>query len=384
MLFVCLFFLVFSNSIYAKEDYENELNRLLKQVENCKDVSKVSKELNDLYIKIEEEYQKDIQKSKEKKTQFNQIHTQFNDLNLDYTNVSPSIPIYMKLYQMGKEEDMLDYYASLYHQKSILESQLKQIENEINLYQKRQNTDSSMMSEIQEAQNKLFKQFQSSEMKNEGEFNSNKSIQGNKDLPSYGGLYSKQKGFEACLMEGSAQLDSMSDHWIFPISNGTISAGTWNYPGGDLHLGLDVACSMYSPIQAPANGLVLYADAPVESNCGYLGNWCGWPLGGGNTICMICAVDGKLYGMNFVHLSQDICVFPGQQVKQGDVIARSGNSGNSTGPHCHIEIFELKCSLEQAVNYFIKGADFSFGAGYDAPATCSQYACRIRPESVWR
>lgn len=97
---------------------------------------------------------------------------------------------------------------------------------------------------------------------------------------------------------------------------------------------------------------------------------------------MICAVDEKLYGVSFAHLSNQIYVYPGQQVRQNDLLALSGNSGNSSGPHTHIEIFELRVSLEEAVEYFMQGADFSFGNGFDMPNTCSNIACRIRPENV--
>lgn len=150
-----------------------------------------------------------------------------------------------------------------------------------------------------------------------------------------------------------------------------------------MHLGLDVAASMYSRVLAGANGIILYADNPVDSNCGYLGNYCGWPLGGGNTICMIAACQEKLYAVTYAHLSNEICVYPGQQVQQGDLLAYSGNSGNSTGPHTHIEVFDLHVSLSDAIEYFMQGADFSFGCGFDSPATSSNIATRLRPEEVF-
>ena len=208
-------------------------------------------------------------------------------------------------------------------------------------------------------------------------------IPGSYNLPGYGGYEALENNGLSCLGDGSYAIDSTSSFWHNPIENGTISAGCWAYPNGGLHLGLDIASPMYSEVKAVANGIILYANNPVDSNNGYLENWCGWPSGGGNTICMVVSVQDKLYGVSYAHLSNEIYVTSGQQVFQGAILARSGNSGNSTGPHTHIEIFELKQDLDVIIDYFRNsGADFSFGCGFNKPATCSDYACRIDPESV--
>ena len=237
---------------------------------------------------------------------------------------------------------------------------------------------------LSNCQNYLFKRFSNLAQINEsGQHNEDSMISGTEHLPDYGGYESWQQNGMSCLVDGNYEIDSYSSFWQNPVENGTISAGCWSYPDGGLHLGLDIASAMYSDVLAVANGIVLYAHAPVDSNNGYLGNWCGWPNGGGNTICMVVAVNERLYAITYAHLSNEIYVTSGQQVSQGTVIAKSGNSGNSTGPHTHVEVFELKQDLNSIVEYFRNsGADFSFGCGYSEAATCSGYACRIDPETV--
>ncbi|WP_367882889.1 M23 family metallopeptidase [Ruthenibacterium lactatiformans] len=41
----------------------------------------------------------------------------------------------------------------------------------------------------------------------------------------------------------------------------------------------------------------------------------------------------------YAHCSS-ICVTPGQQVQQGEVIGYVGSTGNSTGNHLHFEVWE--------------------------------------------
>ncbi len=60
----------------------------------------------------------------------------------------------------------------------------------------------------------------------------------------------------------------------------------------------------------------------------------GWAGAYGNQIVLKLA-DGRF--AQYAHLSQ-LGVKAGQHVNAGDQIGKSGNTGNSTGPHLHFEI----------------------------------------------
>ena len=184
---------------------------------------------------------------------------------------------------------------------------------------------------------------------------------------------------------GSASITTSSGFNV-PVLGGQYSAGTWAYPGGGLHLGLDWAAPIGTPVVAPANGIVLYAANPVASNSGYLGNMSGYPYGSGNSICLLCSMNGSLYAFSFFHLSQEgMAVRAGQSVSAGQQIALTGNSGNSTGPHCHIEVINLgNMSVEDAIKRFSSSADFAWGTGWGNTAGACEAKgstpCRERPE----
>lgn len=87
----------------------------------------------------------------------------------------------------------------------------------------------------------------------------------------------------------------------------------------NLHRGVDIAAAQGTPIKAVQDGRVVSAgDA------------------GGYGLCVVIG-DDKGYQSRYAHCSS-ISVSPGQEVERGDVIAAVGNTGNSTGPHLHLEV----------------------------------------------
>lgn len=106
----------------------------------------------------------------------------------------------------------------------------------------------------------------------------------------------------------------------YPTSYRTISAGYPNYNSGKYHGGIDFPCPTGTSICASADGTVISAK---ELNYSY-GHYI--IIDHGNGVATLYAHNSKLL------------VGVGDKVTRGQEIAKSGSTGNSTGPHCHYEV----------------------------------------------
>lgn len=86
-----------------------------------------------------------------------------------------------------------------------------------------------------------------------------------------------------------------------------------------VHTGLDIAAPKGTPIAAAASGTVTYSA--YQGALGYLVK-----ISHGNGVETYYGHCSALYAK------------VGQQVNQGDIIAAVGSTGNSTGPHLHLEV----------------------------------------------
>ncbi|WP_408634902.1 murein DD-endopeptidase MepM [Pragia fontium] len=86
------------------------------------------------------------------------------------------------------------------------------------------------------------------------------------------------------------------------------------------HKGVDFAMPIGSPVLAVGDGEVV-----VAKFSGAAGNY-------------VAIRHGRQYSTRYMHLNK-LLVKPGQKVKRGDRIALSGNTGRSTGPHLHYELW---------------------------------------------
>ena len=130
-------------------------------------------------------------------------------------------------------------------------------------------------------------------------------------------LYPKSSG------GGGGYLPSGSTFYR-PTTSGRISSNYgWRtlYGSPNLHAAIDISTPVGTSVYAVATGRV--AKVIYSSS------------GGGNQIIVHHNINGQYYTSYYAHLSSFVASV-GQTVTKDTVIAKSGNTGNSTGPHLHL------------------------------------------------
>lgn len=108
---------------------------------------------------------------------------------------------------------------------------------------------------------------------------------------------------------------------INPCPDGTFNGNDYPYyPSGGYHAGRDIACPIGTPVYAAAGGTVIHINDQADTY--------------GNHIMI--AHGNEVYTL-YAHCSE-LLVSVGDEVVQGQQIAWSGNTGNTTGPHLHFEV----------------------------------------------
>jgi murein DD-endopeptidase MepM/ murein hydrolase activator NlpD len=115
----------------------------------------------------------------------------------------------------------------------------------------------------------------------------------------------------------SAPVVSGSGQLSWPVS-GPVTSG-FGSRWGRMHEGIDIAVGQGTPVHAAAAGTVIYA---------------GWMEGYGN---LVVIDHGSGLSTAYGHNSS-LASSVGESVSAGQVIAYSGSTGHSTGPHVHFEV----------------------------------------------
>ena len=106
-----------------------------------------------------------------------------------------------------------------------------------------------------------------------------------------------------------------------------------------VHQGYDMAAPIGTPVVAPADGTVILADSDLYYEGGSVF------LDHGHGLTSV-----------FMHLSE-VDVSPGDVVKRGDVLAKTGNSGRTTGPHLHWAVkWRNVASTDRSGDFYIDPA----------------------------
>lgn len=132
-----------------------------------------------------------------------------------------------------------------------------------------------------------------------------------------------------------------------------INAG-WRYSSGAGHFSWDVGTPMGTELYAIGDGTI------VDCNDGVKDQPPGRPAGSGAPSNWIILrfefpagkYKGKTGHAYYQHLMKGgVKVRPGQKVKKGELIGKSGNSGNTTGPHLHLTVLKPGHSMNAGNRY---------------------------------
>lgn len=130
--------------------------------------------------------------------------------------------------------------------------------------------------------------------------------------------------------------------WRYPIKNTKFTkiSSVYGWRGDKRHLGVDINKGDYSSIEgeelvAPFSGKIVFANTSYDyskksPDYGY---------------CVIIEsssevdpVSGNKLRVAYMHMNSKSLIDVGEDVEAGQIVGRVGTTGNSTGPHLHIEI----------------------------------------------
>jgi murein DD-endopeptidase MepM/ murein hydrolase activator NlpD len=145
----------------------------------------------------------------------------------------------------------------------------------------------------------------------------------------------RKESFEKSISDYEAQLKFILNPKLLPKEgSGVLSwplssvliTSLYGPRWGSFHYGLDFRAAVGTPVFAMASGTVLgTGDTDVACKGASYGKWVFIKYNNG-------------LSSTFGHLSA-ISVKSGQEVKAGDIVALSGNTGSSTGPHLHVNVY---------------------------------------------
>lgn len=371
---------------YAASSFSNQKNELNKKIqetkENLDDINSQKKEsqekVNDLSGKINS-YESQINSLEgeiaSKTKEANEMQEKLDELELEREkNQNLLDERLITLYEAGEvsyldmllsSSDLTEFISSYYMIETLTAADKELIQNlendkkEIAEMQEKINTS---LNEIETKKTKLESVKQElNKAKNKEETKVEELTEQSHDLESDVKAYEKkmkeldekekeqeralQKKYEEAKKKAEAQNNSAGSNsgstssggvsskgFIRPVKSGKITA-TMYYSSGKYHGAVDFGVSVGTPVYASADGIVVTSTWGGSDSYGYY--------------VKIKHYNG--YYTLYAHASS-LVVKVGQEVKQGDLIMYSGNTGNSTGPHLHFEVRKSPGGYNDRVN----------------------------------
>ena len=216
----------------------------------------------------------------------------------------------------AEKESMATQLQTAKNEKSKYVSQLSQEEQDLQEEIDQLTQDNQqILNEIRVAQEKYKKQLEELANKNQSSGGSSSSNSGGSS--SGGGTSSGGSNSSG----GGSSGTSNPGGFIRPVNGGTVTCNGY-YSSGKFHGAIDYGISVGTPVYAAEDGVVLTTNNLTTSY---------------GTYVVIQHANGLQTW--YAHgTPRSICVSPGQSVSQGQMIMKSGNSGNSEGPHLHFEV----------------------------------------------
>lgn len=147
----------------------------------------------------------------------------------------------------------------------------------------------------------------------------------------------------------SVNASSQSNNWSWPTYVHSIKSDWPNYSSGSYHAGTDFPVPLNTPVYSTCDGEVVAATSLTTSY--------------GKHIKIRATVNGSTVYIRYCHLNS-FAVNVGDKVTSGQLIAYSGSTGNSTGPHLHYEVRNSNDRYGSSSNPNLNPRDYLPGTSY--------------------
>ena len=244
-------------------------------------------EIAEADMKLMENIEKEKKEIEEAKTTLEQNKQELDNSKIQKENMSQQL-------QVAKNEKS-QYVSQLSQEEQDLQEEIDQLTQD----------NQKILNDIRVAQEKYKKQLE--ELANK--------------KPSNSGGNSSSSGSGSSGGGSSNSGTSNPGGFIRPVNGGTVTCNGY-YSSGKFHGAIDYGVNVGTPVYAAADGVVLTTNNLTTSY---------------GTYVVIQHANGLQTW--YAHGTPgSICVSPGQSVVQGQMIMKSGNSGNSSGAHLHFEV----------------------------------------------